>query len=134
MSNNVYKGPLGEKFFENLGRDVELLKWALDTKPGDLFNGCDCYNHVIKEKRMNYATVSMETDEDTGELFGPTIDEYISENDLDKHENWVLVEVGFTGTDEMYFACPGGGCAVPPWTAKQVREQGMNCDERGLKL
>lgn len=132
MTRPTYKGPLGKEF---LGRNEEAIAWAVSVKPGDLFNGCDGYNHVIKKIEYFYVLPVMETDDETGETYGPCHGGHLAESELENHENWTLHEVVFTAQDNDHlFYCPGGGCAVPAWTSERIKEEfQVECDDRGLK-
>ncbi len=144
--NQLYKGPLGEQWFDKPGRRA-LMEWAVNVKPGDLYHGCDAYNHVVSKSEIYYGIVAMETDDETGEVYGPCFNKHIKTNDLDNHSDWIVVEVDFQSEDGSCHTCPGGGCAEPPASLEEVKEwqqRAKSCegdwnftfveiDERGCK-
>ena len=133
-----YGGMLGEQYWktEMTTREHELLEWAIQQKPGDLYNGCDYYNHVIDQIKFEYMAVMQCIDEVTKELFGLCCEDYFTEKGMGKYENWVLSGVCFINKDGTQHVCPGGGCAVPPFTVDEIKQAfpEINCDERGLKI
>ena len=129
-----FNGKFGRKRWYSQRKSTrELLEWAGTRKPGDIFSACDGYNHVIKEIIPLYEhKLHLSNEFGFLEIFGDSC----TENRLDKTSHWIIREFQFNNEDGSTFICPGGGCAVPPFTAQMIREQfpGFNCDERGIRI
>lgn len=123
----IFKGKLGRKFFyrkpypsQQVKR--EIFAWATNVKPGDLVNCCDCWNRVVESVEHTFATITIDPE------FGLSVDKWVT--DITREPNVVWIESTFHFTDG-YQHGTNGGCAVPEWTAEQVREYHPDCDERG---
>lgn len=124
-----FKGPLGKHWWNLEGvKCRDLLRWAATRSPGDIYNGCDFFNHKVDRIESWYCTV-IEDDE-----FGPCMGTYKRKENLEGQINWVFLEVVFFNSDGTSHTCPGGGCASPPWDATQIRAEGLECDDLGLKI
>jgi hypothetical protein len=129
MNAKLFHGPLGERFFiEKDKHNKDLMLWALNTKIGDHFNGCDDYNHIIIEIVIKYYIID---DEGKAEKIITQSKKTFSQSKLDQYKNWSLYEVCFLGEDGMAHYCPGG--ALPPKTYEQIKSKKSDCNFIGLK-
>lgn len=128
-----FKGPLGKALWDVFD-DAEILAWATSRRPGDLYNGCDFFNHRIESMEFNYCTASTYIDDETGEDLGVCRGDHdLRVDQLQDHDNWCLYEVVFHNADGTQHGCPAGGCADEPLTADEIRSHGIDCDDDGLK-
>jgi hypothetical protein len=125
----LFKGELGRKWFYQQPysiqqTDKETFAWACSVKPGDPVNCCDYWNRIVESVEHTFATVIVDPE------FGLCVGRWVT--DITREPNAVWLETTFHFTDGHQHSTRGG-CAVPAWTAEQVREHKPNCDERGCK-
>ena len=128
-----FRGPLGRKYFYSQKQyqqqcDIDEYNWAINVKPGDLVNCCDCWNRVVERVEHTWGTIGPDKDR----KLGIGIIEWVSETEAPKYRNRIWIEATFYFTDG-YQHSTSGGCACPVWTAKEVSEYHPGCDERGCK-
>jgi hypothetical protein len=126
----LFKGPLARRFFYEYRLDRQYEKredflWTTNVKPGDLVNCCDYWNRAVVNIEHTYGVIIKDKE------FGLCVEHWVTKN-LEKYPNLVWLETTFTFTDGCQHST-GGGCAVPAWTAEQVREHQPDCDEHGCK-
>jgi hypothetical protein len=127
--SNIFKGKLGRKYFYQLSylqqqQERREFNWAMNVKPGDLVNCCDYWNRSVESVEHTFGTVVIDKE------FGLCVGEWVT--DTKNLSDFVWLETTFHFTDG-YQHSTSGGCAVPAWTADEVRCYHPNCDEKGCK-
>lgn len=125
----IFKGKLGRKWFydrtyaqqQTLRKEFE---WGMNVKPGDLVNCCDNWNRVVESVEHVFATITNDPE------FGLSVNRWV--RNITREPNAVWLEAIFHFTDG-YQHSTRGGCAVPAWTAEEVREYYPDCDDKGCK-
>ena len=93
-----------EYFRTSRGRyNRSLFKWALEVEVGDYIGTCEGCNRKVTEIEPQFVNAN-----------------YFRENPHTGPETFVLYEVQFTDTNGRWHHCPGGGCAYPAETPKEV--------------
>jgi len=103
-----------------LGKRKEILTWAIGVRIGDYIATCEGCNRKVDDI------------------------EYIWKNEGASrrgkpNKTWVLDEVIFTDTNGRVHYCPGGGCALPKESIKEIEQYHRELieeykDDKGARL
>lgn len=92
----------GSYFSPSLRGRAQLIAWAAQLRPGDLFASCCGYNRRVKSIELQWTDPAR----------------YQRHASNSKHR--IVREVLIIDEDDEWHYCPGGGCALPPESYSKV--------------
>ncbi len=118
------KGTSGQVFHRLYSKgEREAFTWALNLKPGDIFNSYDSWNHEVERIEVKWRNVSY-----LGRMNKETNGRRLTPNGR------FIRDITIYSKDGMMHSITEAGCIVPAYSVEQLKRFGKNYLDAAIKI